>query len=143
MGVLTEYYRAVDDASALRALTNGPQAAGLPTVELKNTDPTVILGKFVAIVRKVEWSSDLTADKLISAESSDGPWITAIGNGARDTLAGVPTAEHTQLGAAWSGVEELGGMLSADDCRDMIAKLTSLAREAAAKDQRLYCWVCL
>lgn len=143
MGVLTEYYRVADDASALRALTNGPVAASLPTVELKNIDPVVLLGHLVALARAVDWSPGLTDTALISPSNSDGPWVNSIGNGIRDTLADIAESDFERLATNWATAEEFGGMASTEGCAAVIADLVWLAREAVSSKQRLFCWISL
>jgi hypothetical protein len=141
MGVLSDYYRAADDTSALRALSGGPHAVGFATVALKHIDPVVILGVLVALARDVDWDPDLTATTLISPDNSDGPWISTIGDDARDTLASIEPSRQEQLATNWAAAEEFGGLVSVEDCAAMIAELASLAGEAVAAKQRLYCWI--
>jgi hypothetical protein len=143
MSVLTNYFFAVDDGAALHALSSGPQDVGLPTVALKHIDPLLYLGYLVSLAREVPWEPDLTSAELISPDAANGPWINVIGNGSRDTLAGIAASDHERLAADWAAVEEFAGMLAAEDGVLIIAALSTLARDAATADQRLYCWLSL
>ncbi|MFI2203186.1 hypothetical protein ACH47Z_20840 [Streptomyces sp. NPDC020192] len=164
MGVLTDYFRAADAAAVVRVLerTEGgspvcPGPGVFDGVEAKRLDPDVVLGELIAAIRRVPWSVDLVTEKSVwpttptpgpDGPASDedpwatGPWVTELGTGARDTLAGIPDAEVPAAVARWVECEELRGT-RAEDVRPLAEELIRLARRASDAGERLYCWICL
>ncbi|GAA1400851.1 hypothetical protein GCM10009639_42430 [Kitasatospora putterlickiae] len=165
MGVLTDYFRAADDAAVLDALgetEGGPLVGGAGTVfdgvEAKGVDPSVVLGQLVAVVRRVEWAVGLVGETPVwpttpppgregpSGEDdpwATGPWVTRLGRPVRDTLADLPAAEASDVSARWAAqAEELDGA-DGEDLRPLVEELSALARRAREAGEDLYCWICL
>ncbi|MFF3918992.1 hypothetical protein ACFYZB_37185 [Streptomyces sp. NPDC001852] len=163
MGVLTDYFRAPDATTVVRALerTEGGSPVltgfGLDGVQAKRLDPDVVLGELVAAVCRVPWSPDLVAEVSVwpatpepgpdgPASEDDpwatGPWVTELDTAVRDALAGVPDADVPAAVARWVRSEELHGAL-AEDMQPLAEELIGLARRARAAGERLYCWICL
>ncbi len=154
MGVLYDYFRAADDAAAVRLmedLEGGPVAlanGGSPVdaVDCKGIDPVVALGKLVGFVRGLDWSVDLVGSGLLWSGSEDeGPWLISIDDGTRDSLASVPVAQMPELSARWGQIEEWAGSepLPEDQLVPVIEEITGLARRARDAGAHLYCWCCL
>jgi hypothetical protein len=164
MGVLTDYFRAGDAASVVRALerTDGGPLVGVEDpafdgVEAKGVDLVVVLGNLIAAIQQVPWSVDLIPHATVwpttsapgqegPADEGDpwatGPWVSELGTTARDALADVPAADVPAVVAAWVQTEELEGV-RADDVRPLVEELIQLARRARDNGERLYCWICL
>ncbi|MER7703996.1 hypothetical protein ABTX81_13960 [Kitasatospora sp. NPDC097605] len=165
MGVLTDYFRAADDAAVLAALGDaegGPLVGGGRAVfdgtEAKGVDPDVVLGQLIAVVRRVEWAVDLVGGTPVwpttpppgregPADEDDpwvtGPWVMRLDRAVRDTLAELPAAEAAEAGARWAAAtaEELPG-LDGEDLRPLVEDLSGLARRAREAGEDLYCWLC-
>ncbi|MFE0461256.1 hypothetical protein ACFW1A_18625 [Kitasatospora sp. NPDC058965] len=164
MGVLTDYFRAADAASVVRALVreegDSPIAhgrSGFDGVEAKGVDPCVVLGKLIAAIRAVPWRVDLVGETTVwptspmpgpddpDAEESPwatGPWVVELHAPVRDTLAAVHDAEVPGIVASWAQAEELHGAAAAD-MQPVAEGIIGLARRARAAGEQLYCWMCL
>jgi hypothetical protein len=166
VGVLTDYFRAPDAETVLRAkdVLHGPlrSEAGFDGVEAKAIDPGVVLGQLVAFIRRVPWESDLvpstpvwpspesqpTSDAQYKALPEDspwktGPWVEELGAPVRDTLAALDDTRVSDLAAQWARIKEFGGIAEAEDLRSLIRDLRDLAKRAREAGDQLYCWICL
>jgi hypothetical protein len=159
MGMLYDYFRAADVPAVIRLMERsdcGPVAVSgtaqlVDAVDAKGIDPHVVLGKLVSFILNVPWAVDLVETRLVWPAGSDadadyeGPWTVAIGDRARDALAGIPDAEVPELAARWVRIEELSGFgeLSPDALVSVLTVLIALARRASAADEHLYCWMSL
>ncbi len=154
MGVLYDYFIAVDDADAVKIvddLDGGPIVVaggrpGIHAIDLKGIDPVVTLGQLVAFVRGVEWNVGMVDGNLLwSRDEQNGPWLTPIGDGARDTLASITEAQMPELSARWGRIEELAGEnpLPEGQLLPVIGEITALAQLARDTGRQLYCWCSL
>ncbi|MDG4759169.1 hypothetical protein [Micromonospora sp. WMMD710] len=154
MGVLYDYFRAKDDAAAVRLMKDfegGPFAVSrggiaVDAVDLKGIEPTVTLGKLVSFVRQVDWEVSLVDLELLwSEDEQDGPWLMSLDRATRDTLASISNAQVLELSAQWGRIEELAwsGPLSDDEMLPVIEKVAALAQRARDAGEDLYCWCCL
>ncbi|GAA1641226.1 hypothetical protein ACFQY4_22045 [Catellatospora bangladeshensis] len=151
MGVLFDYFRAVDDATAVHlmdGLEGGPIAVpdgSVDAVDLRGIDPYVRLGQLLSLAREVEWEWDTARTGLLWPEEDQDdsvPFLLSLGDGARDTLAGL-TAEHmADLSAQWARIEEPGAADGepAGPILPFIEEIAGLARRAQAAGDHLYCW---
>ncbi|MEU9041825.1 MULTISPECIES: hypothetical protein [unclassified Kitasatospora] len=170
MGVLTDYFRAPDAATVVRALEragggrpdfdDGSGAgfgAGFDGVEAKRIDPDVVLGQLVAAIRREQWHPDAVPETPVWPTTpppgpsgpdgeddpwASGPWVTELGDAARDTLAGVPDERVPKVVAQWALAEEWDGA-DPSDLQPLAEELIGLARRARAAGEQLYCWICL
>ncbi len=167
MGIVHDYFRAADTKAALQAmeLPAGPLSSqgAFDGVAAKGVDPYDVLGQLIALIRRVPtWAPNLVQaidispppeTKPGSAEEYDGlpedspwktgPWLIELNGSVRDALATVDDARVSDLAARWAQIEELGGVLTADDARALIGDLVGLARRTRESRNRLYCWTCL
>ncbi|MER6607594.1 hypothetical protein ABT282_17160 [Streptomyces sp. NPDC000927] len=164
MGVLTDYFRAVDAASVVQALEQTDGASPLyaePSVfdgvEAKRVDPSVVLGQLIAAVQQTEWRVDLVGETTVwptspapgpeGPETDDdpwvtGPWVSQLDPLVRDALAGVHDSEIPAIAARWVQAEELREA-RAEDMRPLVESLVLLARRAHDAGDQLYCWMLL
>ncbi|MFD9686898.1 hypothetical protein ACFWXO_14205 [Kitasatospora sp. NPDC059088] len=162
MGVLTDYFRAPDAETVVRALAaaDGSLAAVRPdfdVVEAKRIDPGVVLGQLVAAILAQPWRVDLVEDTPIWPTApqpgpdgpwdeddpwATGPWAFELGDAARDALAEVRDDRIPEAVRQWAEAEEWGGA-DPTDLLPLAGELIALARRARAAGERLYCWVCL
>ncbi|QKW14035.1 MULTISPECIES: hypothetical protein [unclassified Micromonospora] len=153
MGVLYDYFRAADDAAAVRLMAEidgGPVALadgrpGVDAIDCKGIDPSVTLGELVALVRNEADADDPVKDRLVWSGAEDGPWLTALDDATRDTLASITADQTPELSARWGRSEELAwdGPLPDDQMQPVIEEVSALARRARDADEHLYCWSCL
>ncbi|MFJ1702638.1 hypothetical protein [Kitasatospora sp. NPDC088346] len=169
MGVLTDYFRAADAATVVERLerTDAGPPVGLPRagagdaavdgVEAKGVDPTVVLGRLVAAIRRIPWDTDLVKDRAVwpavpqpgpqGPQGEDdpwatGPWVFELDTAVRDCLAAVDDTDVPAIVGRWAQAEEFHGA-PAEALRPTAEALIGLARRARAAGDRLYCWVCL
>jgi hypothetical protein len=153
MGVLYEYFRSTSDVAAVKLmgdLGGGPVVTaadrGIDAFDLKGIDPAVALGRLVALARGVPWEVGLVATELLwSGDEQEGPWLTSIGDAARDTLASIASVDAPNLAERWGQTEELAwnGPLPGDHLSPIIDEITGLARRARDAGDHLYCWCSL
>ncbi|MFE9204293.1 hypothetical protein [Micromonospora sp. NPDC007230] len=154
MGVLFDYFRAKDDAAAVRMMEDlggGPAAASgdgaaADAIDLKGIEPAVTLGKLVSFVRGVDWEVNLVDLNLLwSADDQEGPWLVSLDRATRDALASINDGQVRELSARWGRIEELAwsGPLPEDEMSPVIEEVAALARRARDAGEDLYCWCCL
>jgi hypothetical protein len=153
VGVLFDYFRASNDAAVRRHMDENDAFSPVPAtfdgIELKTIDPGVILGKLVALVADVEWTPGLVDEHLVWPEGGEhdmdheGPWVTVLGNRARDILASIPADRVSELAEQWGTAEEFGGYADPEFLREVIPGFVALAVQARTQGESLYCWICL
>lgn len=155
MGVLTDYFSAPSDESAASALDRvggpGQPSAGpspLPpfdTYQAKSLDPYVIMGRLEAALTGQDYRA-ITArpqyGHLVAKQGAQGPWVTKVSSALQAALSLAGRDELARAAAKWSQAEELGGA-SPGEMTGILEGLSGLACRATAKDEHLYCWVCL
>lgn len=164
MGVLTDYFRAVDAASVVEVLERAdggsPLGAEPPVfdgVEAKRVDPTVVLAMLIAAIRQVQWRVDLVKETTVWPTSPapgpdspgdeddpwvTGPWVSELNPLVRDTLAAVRDSELPTIVARWVQAEELHGA-RVEDMQPVAEEIVLLTRRAREAGEQLYCWMCL
>lgn len=146
MGVLNDYFRAVNDEDAARVRSMaGPTAEpGFDAVDAKGVDHSVVLGQLIALARSVEWTPDLCDGQLVAAASDveNGPWVVRLGDDVRDTLADLAPESLPALAQRWAATEELLGT-PADELRVVLEQLRALASRARDAGDALYEWCSL
>lgn len=156
MGVLTDYFSAPSDEAAASALDRlgGPAqpASGsspLPpfdTFKSKGLDPYVLMGKLEeALTRQDYWAITAAPQygRLVAAaEGDEGPWVYQVSSSLQAALARAGSGELARAAVKWSQAEECRGA-SPGSLTWVLEGLSGLARRATAKDEHLYCWVCL
>jgi hypothetical protein len=155
MGVLTDYFSAPSDEVAASVLDRAggpaqPSAGPSPlppfdTFESKNLDPYVVMGKLEeALTGRDYWV--ITADPRyadeLAAGGAEGPWVSKVSDSLQAALAVTGRDELVRAAAQWSQAEELYGA-TAEEMTWVLEGLCDLARRATARDEHLYCWVCL
>ena len=155
MSVLTDYFSAPSDEAAASALdrvggpaqpTAGPSP--LPpfdTFQSKGLDPYVIMGKLEEALTGQDYRV-ITAGpqyaRKVTERGAEGPWVIKVSSPLQAALAQAASDELARAAVEWSRAEEVHGA-SPEDMIRLLEDLSGLARRATAKDERLYCWVCL
>jgi hypothetical protein len=145
--LLADYFRAPSVAAAQQQLTEQDGGSPLGVFDgenLKNLDPTVILGQFVALATGRPYSVDLIATNLIWEDpSSEGPWVTVFDDRVRDTLAGISADRLPALAEQWATIEEFHGQVEPPHLRAVAEQLMALASRAREAGEPLFCWMSL
>jgi hypothetical protein len=155
MGVLTDYFSAPSDAAAASALDRvggpGQPAAGpspLPpfdTFQSKGLDPAVIMGKLEEALTGQDYrviTARTQHGRMVAKGGAHGPWVAKVSSPLQAALSQADSSKLARAAAQWSQAEELRGA-SAEDLTPILEELSGLARRATARDEHLYCWVCL
>jgi hypothetical protein len=170
VGVLIDYFRAPDKATALRLLDQGdgvPRGpatigSGVDALDLKGIDPHVTLGRLLGLILTVPWSVDLVETfgvwppeetKPRSLEEMNrlpeespwktGPWLEELADRIRDAFADVDDYALPSIAGSWARIEEFDGHMDATLALDIVEDVVALARRARQAGDRLYCWTCL
>jgi hypothetical protein len=151
MSVLTDYFRAADDASVQRRMTDTDGASPLggeapfPGVEAEGIDPVVALGALVAAVLGVDsnWDVMQMHGGLVWPESVDGDdsFIARVSTMARDALANLSEGRLAEVSESWARSGDLPGAPTATNLLPLVAALSGLARDARDNGEELYCWL--
>ncbi|GAA4951786.1 hypothetical protein [Actinoplanes utahensis] len=156
MGALYDYFRAADPAAVAGLMDRNDAASPAdldewptPVVELKQIDPTVVLGQLIGFIDPSAHGG--TGDRLVwpaggeQDTDHEGPWVTLLPDTMRDTLAAFDHARLPEVADRWIRVEEFGDYRDGDDefAADTITELTGLARAARDAGEHLFCWMSL
>ncbi|MEU6283368.1 hypothetical protein [Streptomyces sp. NPDC047028] len=161
MGVLYDYFHAIDHATAVTQAI-GPdgdwlrgtplEETGADWIDAKGFDPNVVVAQLVAYAHGVSFSGEQDAPELIwpeppcpEGESTDldSPWNTGLvleqlPDRWRDVLATLPEDAVPMVAAQWYEIEEVD---FADylHAKEAVAMFTALARRAQMAGAHLYC----
>lgn len=151
MGVLCDYFAASSDeaAAAVIDLPGGPAAGAggsLDTVSGNGIDPVVQMGTLEALLTGRDY------DEILQAHHA-GPIVASRDGGQRlvvtltgELQAALSQADHAQLADAavpWLQTEEFSSQDDPGLAAAWLSDLAGLARQATARGERLYCWVCV
>jgi hypothetical protein len=155
MGVLTDYFCAPSDAAAASALdrVGGPSqpAAGpspsppFDSFQSKGLDPYVIIGKLEEALTGQDYlviTAGSHYGRMVAKLGAQGPWVVKVSSPLQAALSLAGRDQLVRAAAEWSQAEELAGA-SPEEMTGVMEELSDLARRATAKDEHLYCWVCL
>jgi hypothetical protein len=89
----------------------------------------------------------ITADprhgRLVAPQDdAEGPWVVGVSSLLQVALAAADRGTLARAAVQWARAEELNGA-SPESVMWVLEALSGLARRAAAKDEHLYCWICL
>lgn len=146
---LFDYFRA-PDADAVRRVLDAddgstPVGTAFDGVEAKGVDPTVVLGRMIAAIRQVPWSSDLVDDRLVWPAGGeedadfDGPWVTELDTSVRDALA--QADDLPRVAQEWARIEEHD--IDVAHAQEFIESMVGLARRAREAGELMFCWTSL
>ncbi|PTA43074.1 hypothetical protein [Micromonospora sp. RP3T] len=151
MGILCDYFSAPTDeaAAAVADVLGGPRAAtdpGFEVVELKGIEPTVQLGTLEALLTGVDYDVVTRNPRWgkAAAVSDDGELLViSLTDELPVALAAASESRLREVAASWSETEEFGGHADPSILAEALIELAGLARRAAARDERIYCRVCV
>jgi hypothetical protein len=153
MGVMYDYFRAVDEPAAAMAAdrpggplaTDGTGCAAFDGVAARGIDPVVSIGQLVAYLHGVSWTPELVNAEEIARSVVTEAWVERLDRPVRDVLAAVADDALPEIVVKWSQLEEFVAAVDADEAQllAVATDLVGLARRARAAGELLYCWCCL
>lgn len=141
MGVMYDYFAAPSDEVAAAVLGGGP--SGFEPVETKWLDPVVMMGTLEELLTGRTYEDVLDGERCgeVLAMRDDGAlMVLTVTDGLRDGLASA--GELSDVARAWAKTEELNGW-DPQSLEGVLGELRALAKKAASRNERLYCWVCV
>ncbi|MFI5832202.1 hypothetical protein ACIA5A_00790 [Micromonospora sp. NPDC051300] len=151
MGILCDYFSdPTDEAAATAAdVPGGPRAAsdpGFEVVELKGIEPVVQLGTLETILTGVDY--DVVAENprqghAVAVRRDGEVLVVSLTDELCAALADAPESRLHEVAVQWSATEEFRGRAEPSILAGVLVELAGLARRAAARGERLYCWVCV
>ena len=79
---------------------------------------------------------------MVAGRDDEGPWVYEVRSPIQAAPALAGSGDLARAAVEWSRAEEHYGA-SLEDLAWVLEGLSGLARRATAKDEHLYCWVCL
>ncbi|GHJ14982.1 MULTISPECIES: hypothetical protein [unclassified Micromonospora] len=151
MGILCDYFSASTDetAAAVADVLGGPRAAsepGFDVVELKGLEPTVQLGTLEALLTSVDYdvvTRNPRQGKAVAIHNDGEVLVISLTDELRAALAAASESRLREVAAPWSETEEFWGQAEPSILAEALIELAGLARRAATRGERLYCWVCV
>lgn len=151
MGVLHDYYRALDRSTAAATLETPPvrvlkrpEEPVFDAVDGKGIDPIVMLTTLQSLLAGVPYEELPQADfGDVAVGGDNGPWITELPVQLRDAPADSDDGRLRDTAQQWVCTEEFGLPTSADDVLPFLREFIALARRARDSGELLYCWSCL
>jgi hypothetical protein len=144
MGVVTDYFSASSDAAAASVIdrlggprepSTGPSAEPpFDTVEAKNLDPVVMLGTLEALLTGRDYRD------IVAGQDDYHLLVLTVTDEIQAALAAASDKRLAEVAVPWSRTEEMRGA-DPKELAELLGKLASLARRAAGRSERLYCWV--
>lgn len=123
-----------------------PELPVYDTISVKGIDPIVQLGTLEALLTGRPYD-DVVEDPrsghdLASRDGGERLVIT-ITDSLTAALAGATDEALQQVAVPWSQTEEFWGAADPSDLAGFLVDLGELARGAADRGHRLYCWICV
>ncbi|MFD6950687.1 hypothetical protein A6A08_14240 [Nocardiopsis sp. TSRI0078] len=146
MGNLHQYFHAPDDRAALTAFTEGPDAAGLPVLEVKGVDPSLQLGFAEAALTGAEpghVGAGPRAAGLLSDPGAEAVWVVTLTDRLRDSLAGASPGLLASVAHTWARSPAFDPSPDPGPLAGFLTGLTDLASRARSQEHGLYCRIVL
>ena len=152
MGVITDYFSAPSDEAAASVFNRpgGPaqplgDAPPLDTLESKGIDPAVKLGKLEAIITGQSWRDVFAKPshgKTLAHDDEGYLLVCTVSVELQALLVAATPGQLAEWAVPWSQTEEFRGA-KPDSLTWFLDELAALAGRASARDERLYCWICV
>lgn len=146
MGNLYEYFSAADDqtAAAVHGLIGGPTAdSAFDTLFTKGIEPAVQISTLEGLLtgRSLdEIFADPRWSKAVVPDTGAGHGVLTLNDAVARALATADRARLAEVAVPWSQTEEFRGQADPDHLTEFLVELSALARRAADRGHRLYCW---
>ena len=126
--------------------TRAPEGAPFDTVPTKGIDPLVQLGTLGALVTGRDYEQIVTGPRAGQVLASQDGGQRLVVTLTEELQAALADADDEQLASAavpWSQTEEFWGQGDPQILTGLLHELAELARRAHARDEHMYCWVCV
>ncbi|MFI6844471.1 hypothetical protein OG535_27800 [Kitasatospora sp. NBC_00085] len=149
MGVLFGYYAAADDRAAAGAIERDDDEAfgvGYDGFVVKGVDPMVNLLPAEALLTgrsPDEARADPRHTRLLAMVGDGEVVAVTLADTLRDALAAPDDGSLAGIAVAWSGSDAFADPAEPDHLAVFLRRLAALARRAAGRGHRLYCWICV
>lgn len=149
VGILCDYFSApTDEAAATVAdVLGGPRAeAGLDVVELKGIEPVVQLGRLEALLTGVDYdvvTRNPRQGHAVAVRRDGEVLVISLTDELHAALAAAPESRLREVAVPWSQTDEFWGQGEPSILAEALIELAGLARRAATRAERLYCWICV
>lgn len=139
---IVDYFTSSDDKTAERAIDEGPEALGFPTLPANGIDPSIAVGELESLLTGVPVGDVNAMDRHCRRVRQDDepPFVVTVTDSLRDALAGATDDVLRQVASQWAATDQLAGDVSAADALDFLTRFAVLARGAIHRGDRLYCW---
>lgn len=141
MALLNEFFLAVDDAEAMKALPDGPTAGGfaevVPSGGFTNLEIELLEEAITGEPRPPAKVNVLSIDN-----APEGPWVVRFPETVTEALLEIGKDEIDEVAGHWSGFSELKGA-DPSDLTGLLADLIDLASDGAGSGRSPYLWICL
>jgi len=137
------FRRAVDQAPALRE--NAPELV-FETVSVKGIDPVVQLGTLEELLTGRPYDDiveDPRSGQEVATRNGGERLVLTLTESITTALAEAGNDRLSGVAVPWSRTEEFWGAGDPEVLASFLGDLAGLARRARARDQQLYCWVCV
>jgi hypothetical protein len=152
MGEITDYFSAPSDEVAASVFNRpgGPSepladAPPLDTLQSKRVDPAVNLATLEAIITGQSWQDVFAKPshgKVLAHDDEGYLLVSTVSVELQARLAAATPGQLAEWAVPWSQTEEFRGA-NPDSLTWFLGELAALARRASARDERLYCWICV
>lgn len=171
MGVLFDYFIAVDDSAAVAIIDRdgGPGSPSAPPArnglfgrrqkseqrEGGDSLPTVADAGFDPVVQATTLEELLTDQpyddisdqigwgRVVVSRDGGERTVVAVSSGLVDALASADEETLTTAMVPWSQTDEFWGAANPDELLTVVRDLAALAREARRTNRAMYCWTCV
>jgi hypothetical protein len=153
VAVLFDYFTAPSDEAAATVVDRigGPSSRAHPaapaafhTVRAPGVDPVVLMGSLEELLtgRTFEEILDDPTSGPVAARGGGERAVVRLTSSLTRALAESDEERLAALALPWSRAREFWGRGDADALAALLRSLASVAREAQADGQAIYCWVC-
>jgi hypothetical protein len=142
MGVICDYFAASSDGAAAAVIQDGPTGT-FGVVDAKGVDPEVLMGQLQSLLTGVAYDIESSTSELVELREDGALVVVRMSESWQSALA---MANHPAIVAAagpWSECEEFWGGADPEELEYLVVDLVALAREAAGRGERVYCWICV
>jgi hypothetical protein len=149
MGVMFDYFAAPSDEVAAAVIGTGPTVAVADpdlVLESSGIEPSVQMATLEELLTGRPYDSivdDPRSAALLASADDDACLVLTLTDELQAALAGADPQRLLEVAGPWSRTEEFWGRGEPELLADFLGELAALARRAAARGHRLYCWTCL
>ncbi|HEX6501413.1 MAG TPA: hypothetical protein VF054_20635 [Micromonosporaceae bacterium] len=147
--MITDYFSAPSDEAAAAVIDGGPSGTpgtGFRTIALNGIEPVVQTGTMEELLTGVDYetvAANPRQGRVVAVRDSGEGLVIALTDELRAALVQASEGELREVAGRWARTEEFRGQSDPAALAEVLGELASLARDAQARDEHLYCWVCI